>query len=499
MDYNLLRFHVLLSMFFSMQVAHSQEKFNKIYLYEQELIRNEVLHETEEAFYAIGYADDNSNVTVGIHISKHDKVSGELLNTTYFAIDSTWSFLEHSNDVYQKGNSLIFGLKGDQLYTLEYNLLSAEINILDAVPFLEEWTGVYQYDLLIFNDTTLYVIKYFLEGDSTNLGFFFTYPDGTHEFKPLAKTDSLATLGLMMKRDNGNYMLFSHLRGENVFWDRSLAFFELDQDLNVLNSYYTINTDGYITPRSILPINNQEVLVLSYFYDWDYIRDRYAYSHQILRYHIDNREIVWSHNYGFPASTNIDGGKIVASHEADHYLYCTTAVRSDATVDSFNTIGRVVKIDDEGSQVWQKNYSFYSNHGAYHNLFDIIATTDNNYLVGGTARGNRPYGWLLKINESGELLGDSLVNVTWTEDEWNKDIQIYPNPTIDHIYINQNKLDQVTYQLHDINGKFVKEININARDQGVIWDVSDLISGSYFIRMLKNGETIGSTIIIKHD
>ncbi len=497
MNYKLLRFYLLLAIWFSFEVVNAQNEFNKIFLYDQEIIRNEILHESDDAYYAIGYADDNSNITVGIHVSKHDKISGAVLNTTYFAIDSTWSFLEHSNDVYQEGNSLFFGFKGDQLYTLEYNLLTAEINIVDEIPFPSDWTGVYLHDLLTFNDTSLYVTTCYLEGDSTHLGFYLTYPDGTHEFKHLPRTDSLKSLGLMMKRENGNYMLFSHLKGENLFWDRSLAFFELDKDFNVLNNYYTVSTDGYITPKSILPINNEEVLVLAAFYDWDNIRGMHAYSHQILRYHIDNREIIWSSNYGFPASNGLLGGKIVASHEEDHYLYCTSAVRADATVDSFSTVGRVVKIDDNGEQIWQKDYAYYTNHRDDHSLYDIIATSDGNYLVGGKAQADHTYGWLLKINESGEIVSDSLVNVTWTDNDWTKNIQIYPNPTVDHIYINQNAVDDITYHLYDVQGNAIDHLNINAKDQGVIWDVSDLISGSYFIRMVKEGKVIGSTVLIK--
>ena len=500
MNYKLGHLYLFLAQFVLCTISYSQGKYNFVERYDDNITRNEILYESEEAYYTIGYSDDNSNTTVGIHVSQHDKINGEVLENSYFAIEGEWSFLENSFDVYEKDNSLIFGLTGDGgLYKLAYNLTTAEIDIIDSVFFPIDDPGLSQYDMLIYNDTTLYVVAYSLEVDSSNLGLIFTYPNGTQEFKLLPKTDSLQSLGRMMKRENGNYMLFSSLKGQNVFWDRSLAFFELDKELNVLNSFYTTNTDGYITPKSILPINNQEVLVLAAFYDWDYIRDRYAYSHQILRYHIDNREIVWSYNYGSPASNGLSGGKIVASHQADHYLYCTEAVREDATIDSFNTVGRVVKINAEGEKSWRKDYSYFSNHNDDHNLYDIIATSDNNYLIGGRASSNKTYGWLLKINESGELLGDSLVNVTWNDNDWTKDIQIYPNPTIDHIYINQNNLDQVTYQLVDVNGKLLKEVNINAKDQGVIWNVSDLISSSYFIRMIRDGKVIGSTVIVKQE
>ena len=109
----IFRFFLLCVILFSGFRGVTQTQFNKTFLYDQEIVSNEIIHETEDAYYVMGYADDNSNITVGIHVSKHDKISGEVLNSTYFAIDSTWGFWEHSDDVYQEGNSLIFGFKGD--------------------------------------------------------------------------------------------------------------------------------------------------------------------------------------------------------------------------------------------------------------------------------------------------------------------------------------------------------------------------------------------------
>ena len=477
----------------------AQDDFNKTYKYDNKSIRNEMVHESQEAYYAIGYSDDYSGYTVGIHVSKHDKITAEVLNSTYFAIDSVWSFLEHSFDVYEVDNSLIFGLKGEgKLHQLEYDMNTDQISIIDTVSFSIEDPGLYQDDMLLFNDTTLYVVTYALEIDSFKFGLFFTYPDGTQESIDIPLTDSLNRFGQVMKRDNGNYVLFGALNGENVFWDRSLAIYEYDKDLNELGRFFTPSTDGYINVENFLPINEQEILILASHYDWDFIRSRYAYSHSILRYHIDDRKILWSENFGSPASDGLSGGKIVASHESGHYLYCTGAVREGSTIDSLSEVGRVVKIDEHGEQIWQKDYYYFNNNGNINDFYDIIATSDGNYLLGGNAgNSNGHHGWLLKINESGELLGDSLVNVTWTEDDWRNDIQIYPNPIVDHIYINQNAVDDITYHLYDVQGNAIDHLNINAKDQGVIWDVSDLISGSYFIRMVKEGKVIGSTVLIK--
>ncbi len=485
---------------FSMYL-YAQNEFNKVIRYDDNITRNEIICEVDDAYYTIGYSDDISGHTVGIHVSKHDKNNGGVLNNTYFAIDSTWSFLEQSFDVFYKENSLIFGLEGDGLlYKLEYDLSTNHINILDSVSFPIDDPGLFQHDMLIFNDTTLYVATYSLEVDSFKYGLFFTYPNGTRETKHITRTDSLTGFGQMIKRDNGNYVLFGSMRGGNVFWDRSLAIYEYDRDLNVLSKFFTPKTDGYIRVENFLPIGDQEVLLLVSKYDWDEIRSTYAFSHSILRYHLDDREILWSKNYGFPASSGLSGGRIVASHEANHFLYGTVAVRSDATIDSFSQVGRVVKVDDEGEQIWQRDYSFFNARNDENNFHDIIATSDGQYLLGGVARGmGRFHGWLLKINESGEVVGDSLVNVQWTESDWTADIQIYPNPTIDHIYINQNKLDHVTYQLYDIQGNFIHSLDVSGQDQGVVWDVSDLVSGSYFIRMLKDGVIIGSSVLIKQD
>ena len=130
----------------------------------------------------------------------------------------------------------------------------------------------------------------------------------------------------MIKRENGNYVLFGGMDGDNGLWDRSLAIYEFDKNLDTLSTFFTSFEDEYIQVSHVLPINEEEVLLVAFHLDWDNIRNMHAYSHYIHRYNINNREIVWSKNYGSRASNLIQGGKIVSSHEDHHYLYCTACL-----------------------------------------------------------------------------------------------------------------------------------------------------------------------------
>ena len=70
------------------------------------------------------------------------------------------------------------------------------------------------------------------------------------------------------------------------------------------------------------------------------------------------------------------------------------------------------------------------------------------------------------------------------EDTLVSNLILYPNPTKDVLNLGINgNLDNVIYTVFDINGKRV----LNGRLERSVLDVSSLITGNYFLRILQDG------------
>ena len=71
-------------------------------------------------------------------------------------------------------------------------------------------------------------------------------------------------------------------------------------------------------------------------------------------------------------------------------------------------------------------------------------------------------------------------------------VSVYPNPASRSIIINQGEITDMTYQLIDMQGAVIKSLPIPYAHHNVIWDISDVDSGSYVLTMLQGGKVIGT-------
>lgn len=75
------------------------------------------------------------------------------------------------------------------------------------------------------------------------------------------------------------------------------------------------------------------------------------------------------------------------------------------------------------------------------------------------------------------------------------ELSVYPNPTYGVLNIAGEDLVGATYQIFDIQGKVVKTGILN--NQGGIIDISEMANGNYLLRVMKDGQYLGSSSIIK--
>jgi hypothetical protein len=129
----------------------------------------------------------------------------------------------------------------------------------------------------------------------------------------------------------------------------------------------------------------------------------------------------------------------------------------------------------------------------FNDFYYIISTSDGNYLITGYESLSRAP-WLVKIDEDGNILP---IDTTSAATDHNvqttiPEIKIYPNPASHSIIINQGEITDMMYQLTDMNGAVLKTIPLPHAHHHVVWDISDVASGTYVLTMLQGGKVIGS-------
>ncbi len=258
-------------------------------------------------------------------------------------------------------------------------------------------------------------------------------------------------------------------------------------------------------------------------------------------------DIVWQKSYG--SSSNDNAWKVLSTSDGG-LLVGGVAFGNDGTVTE-NTIGStdfyVMKLDAQRNIQWQKKYGGTAND----NLFNMITTPDNNFLLIGSSisKSNdvtNNYGsfdiWIVKINQQGNMIwqknlgsstSDSSRDALYLDDEnllvfgytsqadndvtnnyglgdfWlakledkklgvsdiNKaKVKIYPNPTSDFINIsNYSEKEIRNVELYDLSGKLMNQVKLeNGR-----MDLRNINSGIYLLKMVDCNNNITSHQIIK--
>ena len=186
---------------------------------------------------------------------------------------------------------------------------------------------------------------------------------------------------------------------------------------------------------------------------------------------------------------------ICKGHNDGEYLYCTTLWGQGASLAATYLVGRVVKVREDGSKIWHKDYSYLQDLKTTSNLYTMIPVDSNHYLLGGrTTTDTTICAWLVKIDEDGSIVPIDTTSSTSITDIPN--ITIYPNPAHDQIIINQGEQTDMLYTLYDVQGRMIRQLAIAESHQGTIWDISTLAGGLYILSVSHKDKLIKSVRMV---
>lgn len=136
-------------------------------------------------------------------------------------------------------------------------------------------------------------------------------------------------------------------------------------------------------------------------------------------------------------------------------------------------------------------------------IYCYFATVDANhnsyypYLVGPTYYGNKTAAKVTTVNETTTTYTPTLSTTDSNLRE--ESLVIFPNPSADLIAIQMEGLVGSTLKidLFDIAGRLVKSTTINAGQTITYFDVQDVYSGTYFIKISDGNKSLSRTIVIQ--
>jgi hypothetical protein len=375
---------------FTSFIICAQSDFSLVNNYGLYRTLNELVHETDKAYYTIGYAEDLINPELGLHVSCHDKKTGDVCHSYFYTIKNKRIFTDGKTPVFQVDNGFVFGAGfNNVLLKLKYDLESKSVNLIDSI--VNPLPGSYYlHDMILASDTTIYHATVIQEGGINISSIIYKYPDGSTKHIYLTNPpDLIYSGGRFIRKPNGNFIIFGSQNRKSQLYESYLSIVEIDSVGTILREFKTPKTDLIFLTKDIKQITDHEVLVLTTGLAYDFLWERNSFPNPIYKFDLNTWKTVWKKQYTEPhTSHNSPNATIIKGHQDDEYLYCTSVAAEGVTLDSFMTKARIVKIKSDGNKVWHKDYSYYNGDQKYNEFSTLIPTSDGNYLIGGNASSN---------------------------------------------------------------------------------------------------------------
>jgi hypothetical protein len=464
------------------------------------------VYEADSFYIVLGTSIDSfGTAEQGFSISKVNKVDGSLIETKHYEEPGVEFDFHQCRNGYIKEGEIYFPQTSRtkpysmQLFKVNQNTLNVEKLINIPPPDTTSKYDFFLNDFLMIGNECFILTNYFIGEYNTpsfkGVEILIKYDLQSKETNIIRinRNDTKIAMN-RLTNFNGNILIFGTLVGELLATGK-MAIFNLDRNGNNIWEYQTPALSPIHNIKDIYPINNKEVMLVSYDSYFDY-SDLNLYSRwTVTRFDVENKKIVWSNFWNEPRKPYIwDTAKIVKTKkEGEFLLVASDYVTSDT---SRNTMGQIIKFNDKGQRLWHKTYYFY-NKWVYRNDFsNIINTSDENFLIVGTVAQDP---WLVKIDEDGNIL--PIDTTSSTGDIYSTtislpEIKVYPNPASNTIIINQGEITGMTYLLTDIHGRTIKSIPLPHAHHHVVWDISDVVSGAYVLQMRQGDKVIGTKQIV---
>jgi hypothetical protein len=204
-----------------------------------------------------------------------------------------------------------------------------------------------------------------------------------------------------------------------------------------------------------------------------------------------NGTVIWEKNYGSP-----NNDAFFAAKEVSDSSLIIAASTWDTITNNWDVW--LLKLNNMGDTAWSRiyNYPFYNPNAAVY-FFDVVTTQDRGFAFGGFAYGptNSQDAWLLKVDS----LGCDIANCTsvdvYEPEEISFVFNVFPNPANERINVNfsESKIIADRFEIIDYTGKIIFSKAIYSESVEIF--INELPSSIYILRLFKDEYVIGSKLI----
>jgi hypothetical protein len=498
---HLCLFLIFASLIAFVPILHAQEKsWNLLLDKKQADINGDFIIETDFGYVVLGIAFDTfPTYEQGITISLIDKKNSSLIKSVYFEIDLGELDFDYLRKIsYQKGNLYFpmfnFSNRSLELFIVTIPTLEIRIQTINYTNSIGNSKGkVYIQDFIYLKGYFYLLANYFYNGDTSGQTLVLKINSENFENSPfiIANDTNKNLYGEAMISYKDGILISFYYQGTQVITG-GIQFIHYSLELNKIWEYNFNTTVPNWGCQYLLAINEADFLYVSTDPKLNYSTLQVENRFSVMRFNSENNKSVWYTWWNEPRKSEVwFKGKIVKGFkEKEYLLMANDIVKNDSF---YYTTGKIVKFNDSGQRIWQKTYYFTDKWAVNNHFNDIIKTSDNAYLVVGSEYLERT-AWLVKIDEDGNILPIDTTSSTgyiYSNTISLPEIKVYPNPASNTIIINQGEISDMTYLLTDIHGLTIKSMPLPDAHHHVVWDISDVVSGTYVLQMRQGDKSSG--------
>ena len=205
-----------------------------------------------------------------------------------------------------------------------------------------------------------------------------------------------------------------------------------------------------------------------------------------------NGIITWEREYGAAGSTSGFGEAFITPDD------------NIIIFEQINGYTNIYKLMPNGDSIWRRTIQYNNNYNNFSALSDIEVLNNNEIIAVGMVNPSFPDTgdqdvWVIKLDEWGcDTLGCQYTAINENNDEHGS-ISIYPNPSSDYAcleYDGEEGDSKLTIELFSIEGKIVYSQSANASKKMFFIPLTDIPSGTYFVKASKNNEVLGTKKLV---
>ena len=455
-----------------------------------------------DSFYCIvGTAVDTvPTYEQGFAVSFVDKKTGKSVFTNYYGEFNTDLDMTRVRNLAIDSSRIIIPLtKGNSeaglhILVLDINKKNYEKILIIPSPEIDP-NFIFLSDFILHNDC--YYILCGIQTKDKNEPMIIKVNKNTLEYKFIRWKDKSESIiqKRMTFHSNGIIVFSEYNRTEFLTYGNVITFMDLDGNVVWEQKSPGIVYNSYV--NHILSINDKEILVTANDPIYDYVLRTVTSRFSVMKYNTETQKTIWYKWWDEPRKEYLNyESKILKGKIANEYLLMANDIdKSDTTL---HTLGKIVCFTDNGSIKWKKTYVHTAKWAVHNEFRNMIETKDGNYLISGW-EGLSANPWLVKIDEDGNIL--PIDTTSSTGDIYSTtislpEIKVYPNPASHTIIINQGEITDMTYLLTDIHGRTIKSMPLPDAHHHVVWDISDVASGTYVLQMRQGDMVIGTKQIV---